>query len=79
MHTFDIHALAERFFFDSFHVNAELHTTTSLLDIPEDSVIAFPDDGAAKRFRENYGDNIDKIICIKVRGEGDKREVTIKE
>ena len=79
IHTFDIHALSERFFFDSFHVNAELHTATSLLDIPEGSAVAFPDDGAAKRFRENFPDSVDKLICIKVRGEGDKREITIKE
>lgn len=79
IHTFDIHALSERFFFDSFHVNAELHTTTSLLDIPEGSAVAFPDDGAAKRFRENFPDSVDKLICIKVRGAGDKREITLKE
>jgi len=79
LHTFDIHALSERFFFDAFHVNTELHTTTSLLDIPNSSVIAFPDDGAAKRFGENFAHNIEKIICIKVRGEGEKRDITLKE
>ncbi len=79
IHTFDIHALAERFFFDSFRVNAELHTTTSLLDIPENTAIAFPDDGAAKRFGENYEERVEKIICIKVRGEGEKRAITLKE
>ena len=79
IHTFDIHALSERFFFDSFHVNAELHTTTSLLDIPDGSAVAFPDDGAAKRFKENFPESVDKIICIKVRGEGEEREITLKE
>lgn len=77
LHTFDIHALVERFLFDSFHVNAELHTTLSLLDIPKDAVIAFPDDGAGKRFHEAFPGH-DRIICAKVR-EGDKRIITIKE
>jgi phosphoribosylpyrophosphate synthetase len=79
IHTFDIHALVERFIFDSYQANLELHTTLSLLDLPKDTVIAFPDDGAAKRFGESFPEYKDRIICIKVRGEGDKREITIKE
>ncbi|GAB0174468.1 MAG: ribose-phosphate pyrophosphokinase [Candidatus Altimarinota bacterium] len=79
IHTFDIHALVERFLFDPFKVNAELHTTTSLLELPPGAVIAFPDDGAAKRFKENFPENHDKVICLKVRGEGNKRTITIKE
>ena len=78
LHTFDIHALVERFLFNSFNVNAELHTTMHLPDIADDTVIAFPDDGAAKRFKEVFKNRV-KIICEKVRGEGDKRTVTIKE
>jgi phosphoribosylpyrophosphate synthetase len=52
LHTFDIHALQERFFFDSQRINAELHTAMSLIKekIPKDSVIVFPDEGAQKRF-----------------------------
>lgn len=79
LHTFDIHALVERFLFDSFHVNAELHSALSLLEVHPDSVIAFPDDGAAKRFSDAFPENKNRIICIKVRGEWDKREITIKE
>ena len=77
LHTFDIHALVERFLFDSFQVNAELHTTLSLLNLPKDAVIAFPDDGADKRFHEAFPGH-DRIICAKVR-EGEKRIITIKE
>jgi phosphoribosylpyrophosphate synthetase len=52
LHTFDIHALQERFFFDSQRINAELHTAMSLIKerITKDSVIVFPDEGAQKRF-----------------------------
>jgi ribose-phosphate pyrophosphokinase len=79
IHTFDIHALVERFFFDSFKVNAELHTALSLLKLSPDTVVVFPDDGAAKRFKENFPEYVERVVCIKVRGEGEKREITIKE
>lgn len=79
IHTFDIHALVERFIFDPNQANTELHTTLSLLEIPEDMCIAFPDDGAAKRFWESFPKHKDKIICIKVRGEGNQRIVSVKE
>lgn len=69
----------ERFIFDPHQANTELHTTLSLLDIPKDVCIAFPDDGAAKRFWEYFPHHKDKIICIKVRWEWDKRIVSIKE
>lgn len=77
IHTFDIHALVERFLFDPFKVNAELHTTLSLLDVSPETVIAFPDDGAAKRFNEAFPENA-RIICAKVR-DGVERIITIKE
>ena len=77
LHTFDIHALVERFLFDPFQVNAELHTTMHLPELTPDTVIAFPDDGAAKRFGEVF-EGRDKIICAKVR-DGVKRIITIKE
>ncbi len=57
IHTFDIHALGERFLFDSFKVNLELHSAMHLLPLTTDSVIAFPDDGAHKRFKESFPDN----------------------
>jgi hypothetical protein len=46
LHTFDIHALQERFFFDSRMINAELHTAMGLIKniIPRDTVIVFPDE-----------------------------------
>lgn len=79
LHTFDIHALQERFYFDSHTINAELHTAMSLIKtkISPDTVIVFPDEWAAKRFWEEFH-WYEKIICSKVR-EGEKRIVTIKE
>ncbi len=79
IHIFDIHALVEQSLFNVDRINAQLHTTTSLLDIPEGSAVVFPDDGAAKRFKENFSESVDKIICIKVRGAWEKREITLKE
>lgn len=78
IHIFDIHALVERFLFDSNKVNAELHTAMSLLtEETEWKVIVFPDEWAEKRFWKDFPNN-DKIICSKVR-EWDKRVVTIKQ
>lgn len=77
LHTFDIHAPVERYLFDSFKVNTELHSTSQLLDLPKDTVIAFPDEGAAKRFGKEYA-QYEQIICTKVR-KGDERVISIKE
>lgn len=77
LHTFDIHALSERFFFDPFKVNMELHSAMRLLDIPKDAEIVFPDDGAAKRFGDSFPKH-GKIVCAKVR-DGERRVITIKE
>jgi ribose-phosphate pyrophosphokinase len=80
VHVFDIHALVEQSLFDIDRMNAELHTTTSLLDLKPREMIVFPDDGAAKRFRE-YFPNVPenrRIICGKERV-GDKRIITLKE
>lgn len=79
LHTFDIHALQERFYFNSDRINAELHTTMSLIkeSISPDTVIVFPDDGAAKRFAEDF-EGYEKVICLKTR-DGEKRKITIKE
>lgn len=80
IHIFDIHALFEQSLFNIDRMNAILHTTTSLLDIWHDEMIVFPDDGAAKRFREYFPEvTIDRrIICGKERA-WDKRIITIKE
>ncbi len=40
--------------------------------------IAFPDEGAIKRFGGQFHE-FDTILCSKVRGEGNKRIVTVKE
>lgn len=77
VHIFDIHALVEQSLFNPDRINAELHTTTGLLELYPDEVIVFPDDGAAKRFKDIFPD-APRIICGKVR-EGEKRIVTIKE
>ncbi len=78
IHIFDIHALVERFLFDSNKVNTELHTAMSLLkNEVEWKTIVFPDEGAEKRFWKDF-EKVDKIVCSKVR-DWDKRVVTIKE
>ena len=80
IHIFDIHALVEQSLFNIDRMNAELHTTTSLLDIGDDEMIVFPDDGAAKRFREYFPSVPEdrRITCGKERI-GDERIITIKE
>lgn len=78
IHIFDIHALVERFLFDSREVNAEIHTAMSLLKKEmEGKTIVFPDDGAKKRFWKDF-DNFDTIVCSKVR-KGNERYIEIKE
>ncbi|XP_042007747.1 ribose-phosphate pyrophosphokinase 4-like isoform X2 [Salvia splendens] len=80
---YDIHALQERFYFgDSilpvFESGIPL-LKERLQQLPESDkiVVAFPDDGAWKRFHKLL-DHFPMIICNKVR-EGDKRIVRIKE
>lgn len=42
--------------------------------------VAFPDDGAAKRFGNMFEDmDLEVIVCGKTRGEGDKRTVVIQD
>jgi len=78
IHILDIHALVERFFFDSDKISAEMHTAMSLVkDEIVWKTIGFPDEWAEKRFKGDFL-NIDKIICSKVR-EGTKRKVVLKE
>ncbi|GAB2214296.1 hypothetical protein Droror1_Dr00018638 [Drosera rotundifolia] len=80
---FDIHALQERFYFgDSilpcFESGIPL-LTKRLQQLPDsDNIsIAFPDDGAWKRFHKML-QHFPMIVCAKVR-EGDQRIVRIKE
>jgi len=88
---YDIHALQERFYFAD-QVLPVLHTALSLVAkrflsvIPEGDVrvgIAFPDDGAKKRFEpffKSYGMGREYaiIVCSKVR-EGTKRFLKLTE
>lgn len=83
---FDIHALQEQFYF-SDSVLVELKSAVWLLkerlmklkiENPDEEIaIAFPDDGAHKRFKSKFKD-MPHIICTKVRN-GDVRFVSIKE
>lgn len=80
---YDIHALQERFYFGD-QVLPLFETGIPLLkqrlhQLPESEkiVIAFPDDGAWKRFHKQL-DHFPMVVCNKVR-EGDKRIVRLKE
>ncbi|CAN1758937.1 Ribose-phosphate pyrophosphokinase 4 [Linum perenne] len=80
---YDIHALQERFYFGD-HVLPLFETGIPLLlqrlnQLPDSDkvVIAFPDDGAWKRFHKML-DHYPTVVCNKVR-EGDKRIVRIRE
>lgn len=80
---FDIHALQERFYFGDqvlplFESGIPLlrERLRSLPDA-ENITIAYPDEGAWKRFHYQFGD-YPEVICTKVR-DGDKRIVRLKE
>ncbi|KAK1416360.1 hypothetical protein QVD17_32151 [Tagetes erecta] len=80
---YDIHALQERFYFGD-NVLPCFETGIPLLkqrlhQLPDADkiVIAFPDDGAWKRFHKLL-DHFPMVVCAKVR-EGDKRIVRLKE
>ncbi|KAK9277685.1 hypothetical protein L1049_007232 [Liquidambar formosana] len=81
--TFDIHALQERFYFGDnvlpcFESGIPL-LKNRLQQLPDsDNIsIAFPDDGAWKRFHKQL-QHFPTIVCAKVR-EGDQRIVRLKE
>ena len=79
---YDIHALQNRFYFHNSAL-ASLHTATTLLfdrlKTTNISCVAFPDDGAAKRFGKFFHKaGFEVIICGKVR-DGEKRIVRINE
>lgn len=80
---YDIHALQNLFYFtDNVHVQLKGCSSlmrTEIHRFPPDCPvsIAFPDDGAHKRFAKSYRD-WPTIICHKIR-EGDKRIVRVKE
>ena len=81
---FDIHALQNQFYFSS-NIIVRLESTVDLLfkelktQENENYAIAFPDDGAHKRFGQMFdGKKYPILVCSKVR-EGDKRITTIKD
>jgi len=86
---YDLHTLQNRFYLHGNSV-ASLQTAIPLLKerIAKSNIncIAFPDDGAAKRFSSMFTDCVDSdgndmeiIVCGKTRGEGDIRTVTIQD
>jgi len=80
---YDLHTLQNRFYLHGNSV-ASLHTAIPLLKekIEETGIncVAFPDDGAAKRFSAMFQDmDLEIIVCGKTRGEGDSRTVTIQD
>lgn len=79
IHIYDIHALPNRFYFDSNKVHIKLHTGINLLKqkINFDSVIVFPDEGSYKRFKIYFSD-WKMLVCSKTR-EGDNRLIRIKD
>lgn len=81
---YDLHALQERFYFHG-SVIPSLHSSVPLLldklkGLKTIKTIAFPDDGAAKRFSSVFkkAGYLDIIICGKVRN-GNTRIVTVQE
>ncbi|KAI8110552.1 hypothetical protein M9435_002226 [Picochlorum sp. BPE23] len=80
---FDIHALQERFYFGDQVLplfESGIPLLRARLRQLEDSAnvtIAYPDEGAWKRFHYQFGD-YPEVICTKVR-DGDKRIVRLKE
>lgn len=76
VHIYDIHALPVRFYFtDNIIVKLESAIPLLLKKINKNSIIVFPDDGAAKRFGR-YFKNYKIIVCSKVR-EDDRRIIKI--
>lgn len=81
---YDLHTLQNRFYLHGNAV-ASLQTAIPLLKkkIMETNIdcIAFPDDGAAKRFSAMFEDmdGLEVIVCGKTRGEGDQRTVVIQD
>lgn len=80
---YDIHALQERFYFGTNIIPLLVTAIPLFIDVlhtdhkDEAISIAFPDEGAMKRFGGAFK-NFDLILCSKVR-DGDKRKVVVKE
>ncbi len=80
---YDIHALQERFYFGESVIPVMATAVPLLIEtlkrhpVSERIAIAFPDEGAQKRFGRDFN-GFPHIICSKVR-EGTKRVVKVKE
>jgi len=80
---YDLHTLQNRFYLHGSTV-ASLHSTVPLLlkelrATTNITTVAFPDDGAAKRFSHYFTDDrFDVVVCGKVRN-GDQRVVTVQD
>lgn len=78
IHTFDIHALVERFLFDSFKVNLETHTAMNHIhEIAHDKVIVFPDEWAEKRFWKDFPNH--EIITLSKKRVWNERTIELKD
>lgn len=80
---YDLHTLQNRFYLHG-NAMASLQTAIPLLKkrLRNSNVdcIAFPDDGAAKRFAAFFEeDGYEIIVCGKTRGDGDSRKVVIQD
>jgi len=80
---YDLHTLQNRFYLHGNAV-ASLQTAIPLLKERLKSsgidCVAFPDDGAAKRFSTLFYDmDVEIVVCGKTRGEGDTRTVVIQD
>lgn len=80
---YDLHTLQNRFYLHGNAV-ASLHSAIPLLrrrmEKSEIDCVAFPDDGAAKRFGSFFENmKLEIIVCGKTRAAGDKRVVTIQD
>mmetsp|Transcript_102398 Transcript_102398/g.153464 ORF Transcript_102398/g.153464 Transcript_102398/m.153464 type:complete len:372 (-) Transcript_102398:117-1232(-) len=80
---YDLHTLQNRFY---LHGNAVASLQTAIPLLKEQihnsgiNCVAFPDDGAAKRFSAMFVDmDLEIIVCGKTRGENDSRTVTVQD
>ena len=77
---FDIHALQERFYFSDQvipRLETAVHLVRDELRLLDHPAVAFPDEGALKRFGRWF-DEFPLIVCHKAR-EGRKRRISIRE
>jgi len=80
---YDLHTLHNRFYFhDSTLVkmtSAVPLIKAAMAQAGPDINIAFPDEGASKRFAKFFPEYPDPVVCGKVRLEDDKREIKITD